>query len=825
MQNIKTHKEFKNKDEIGGKAKGLLFLSKHGFNIPEFFILDYRLVDLIIHKELSLRYLLEGWMKENRISSDSLWAVRSSASFEDGKSNSFAGLFKTEINVGIKDLPNAIEKVISGYIDFNKTDYQPVENLKFAVIIQKMIVAEFSGVIFSHNPNNVKEKNVHINIIPGLGEKLVSGEEDGLSIISLGKKIKFINENTQYSGQVFDNGIKDIVLTNKELKQSITPYLNKLIAAAKKMAKLRKYPVDIEFCIADKRIYWLQLRPITSSKQVTLPTVWDNSNIGENYPGLTTPLSISFVKITYYNAYLAMVSFLGMSKRQQEKNRMLLKNMVGGISGSLYYNITAWQQLLYQLPFGKKTSKQITQILGMDDAEFELPMIKPSLFAYSKLFFNVFFSFLFFGRYKKKFELTYKKVFSKFKDKDYKKLSNKDLIEYIQKLNQDLGAKWIVPVLNGFFAFLLFSYLKKIFTKSSLHDEYPNFINDILYAQGDIVSVVIVRKFHDLLNTILADHQLKNLFKEKNEKDIWQEISNYYPEFKNRIEYYIANYGERCGEGELKIETINYKENPLAFISTLKSNAIGSVQTENDKRAFNYKNIINEKYKYKPLKKYLLLILIKITLNRIKDRENYRFYRTKGFDLVRKIFRAIDDNLYREKLIEQSGDSLYLEYEEIINQELSLNYKQIIREQKSVYNYYQTINRVNRYYQKGNNFIAVERFKSHLVKNIIKGVACSSGVITGELLIIEDNKLKDIDISGKILVAKYFEPGWINLFSKAVGIISERGGLLSHTAILFRELGIPAIVGAKGILSIVEQGDKVLLDGTKGEIKIIKKNE
>ena len=416
-------------------------------------------------------------------------------------------------------------------------------------------------------------------------------------------------------------------------------------------------------------------------------------------------------------------------------------------------------------------------------------------------------------------------MFSNYENKNFSRLSNQELLADFHKLNKNLGAKWIVPVLNGFFAFLLFSLLKKMFKKSRLKNKYPNFVNDILYSQGDVISVVIVKQFQRLVNTILSDNDLKELFNTEQEVAILKKISSDYLDFKKQFDFYIFNYGERCGDGELKIETINYKEEPINFISILKSNAIGSVQNKTSVRDFSYKKVICENYKFNPIKKYILLILIKATLNRIRDRENYRFYRTKGFDIVRKIFRAMDHNLYNEKQIDQPGDSLYLELNELTNTEIFSNYKSIISNRKKEYEVYRNKNRANRYNQKGSNFIPAETKKINNVKGIIKGIACSSGTITGEVVIIKNDNIENMDIPGKILVANYFEPAWINLFSKASGIISERGGLLSHTAILCREMGIPAVVGVKGILSAIQQGDIVQLNGETGEIQITKNNE
>lgn len=70
-------------------------------------------------------------------------------------------------------------------------------------------------------------------------------------------------------------------------------------------------------------------------------------------------------------------------------------------------------------------------------------------------------------------------------------------------------------------------------------------------------------------------------------------------------------------------------------------------------------------------------------------------------------------------------------------------------------------------------------------------------------------------------MAEYTDPGWIMLFPAASGILVERGSLLSHSAIVSRELGIPAVVGITGLLDNIKDGDIVELDGTSGIVRKI----
>jgi len=73
--------------------------------------------------------------------------------------------------------------------------------------------------------------------------------------------------------------------------------------------------------------------------------------------------------------------------------------------------------------------------------------------------------------------------------------------------------------------------------------------------------------------------------------------------------------------------------------------------------------------------------------------------------------------------------------------------------------------------------------------------------------------------AGCILVADHTDPGWIMLFPSARGLLVERGSLLSHSAIVARELGIPAVISIPGLLEWLQDGDEVELDGAAGIVR------
>jgi pyruvate,water dikinase len=107
---------------------------------------------------------------------------------------------------------------------------------------------------------------------------------------------------------------------------------------------------------------------------------------------------------------------------------------------------------------------------------------------------------------------------------------------------------------------------------------------------------------------------------------------------------------------------------------------------------------------------------------------------------------------------------------------------------------------------------------------IIKGLAAATGRVKAIAKVLRNPPQNNEDFpEGKILVVPSVIPAYFPLVTKAAGIISERGGMTSHGAILARELGIPAVVGANNATRIIEDGEAVFIDGDAGEIYLIER--
>jgi pyruvate,water dikinase len=117
-----------------------------------------------------------------------------------------------------------------------------------------------------------------------------------------------------------------------------------------------------------------------------------------------------------------------------------------------------------------------------------------------------------------------------------------------------------------------------------------------------------------------------------------------------------------------------------------------------------------------------------------------------------------------------------------------------------------------------NRFVHGEEAEKKDGKTILKGVGTSRGTITASARVLlgpEDfNSMKP----GEVLVAVTTTPAWTPLFAMASAVVTDIGGPLSHSSIVAREYGIPAVMAARNATRHIQSGQLVTVDGTAGTV-------
>ena len=861
--NFIKHNDNTQNATIGGKARNLFELKKLGLDVPNWVVIPQEELEDIVPNELQNTDYeqIKNFINNYEIGKtfideiltnfpdDTRFAVRSSAIDEDGSDFSFAGQFESYLFVAKENLAENIKKVWLSAFSERVFQYRKSNNLhqKFgiAVIIQAMIDADAAGVAFGINPISGDRNAKIISAVFGLGEGLVSGELDSDNFLVKNGEIttQLVQKTHKIIPNKERNGTKKVAinLDNQSIATLSDNHIHQIVTILDLCKKHYGKPQDIEFAVKNDTVFLLQARPITNLHLVADPEgehiIWDNSNIIESYPGVTTPLTFSFIIKMYEAVYVQFAEIMGVSASDVAENQSTFANMLGLIKGRVYYNLLSWYKALALLPGYALNAGFMEKMMGVKE-RFELKDLKQrSKFSEQIRVLNMVRIMLknlwALPKMRTNFQADFNAVMAEYEKIDFEKSRADELMHLYLRFEQTLLKKWKAPLVNDFFAMIYFGILQKLVIKYNISDN-TGIANDLLCGAKDIISTEPIHRCLNIATMIADDEKAKKLFLENKEKTIWETLQKGdFEPIKKQIDDYIYKFGERC-VGELKLETTTYKQRPDFFIKILKSYVEQGVTTRNkntnieDELRKNAETKVANTLKNSFLQKIIFNYILKNTRILVSARENLRYERTRGFGVVRQLFCAIGKVFFSEGIIESERDIFYLSKEEIFDhiKGTSINgdlRKLIELRQKEFANFEKdsTGERINTrgiVYQ-GNDFNPP--LDRSILEGDLQGIGCCPGRVIAKVRVVKDpNEVENLN--GDILVTSSTDPGWVTLFPTASAILVERGSLLSHSAIVSREMGKPCIVGISGLLQVLKTGDEVEMDGSTGVVKILK---
>lgn len=769
------------KESAGGKAYNLFSLNIK--NTPSFFVIESSYFEEFkknpsIEKELEKE--INSKLKDNK-----KYAVRSSGIDEDSDLFSFAGIHDSFLNIAKKDVLDNIKKVYQSAFSQIALDYRKKNNIQsdkilMAVMVQEMIDPNYAGVINTINPITNNPDEIVISVIKGLGEDLVNGNKNSSDYFVNGFNYKVQGED---------------ILNKKQI--------HNLIDLARLVAKKTTSFQDIEFAIVKNKVFLLQARPISAYKNINphRKTFFiDNSNIIESYYGVTTPLTFSFALDIYRQVYQATLKAGKVRSKIMNSLKDSLANMLYYHEGKIYYNMKNWYRLTSIFPF-KKSTTYMENMMGVKSASDDYTKVSMNLIDLIKLLF------IFLNKVKnidslsEKFIDKFNQVVLPYYGKEIKG-TNLELNNLYQQIENNIISDFATPIINDCAVMIYFGRLKEKIRKSSYSNK-DEILNACINNSGNVESLKSASKFVELADLIKSNQEALIDFLSLNGEELYQKYQALNNNITQAIEKYRYDFGPRV-VNELKLETITWIEKPDDLYAYLSSYLKESQMNIN----------------YPPKKEIQIpkefIKLGKKAKHYIQNREQLRLKRTYIFSVVRNIFLAYGQNFYKEGVIDDPRDIFYLTKEEI--QKGVDNPKSLIKKRKEEEKDNQEkpiYDRIN-FYENG----VVLPILSSNSQGDLKGIPSGAGIIKGKVRMM--NTAKDYLQKDEIILTKRTDPGWISLFPLASGLIVEHGSMLSHSMVVAREMGLPAVVGVKNATERLKTGDRIILDGIIGEIKFEK---
>ncbi len=767
---------------IGAKAERLFQMQQHGLNIPELFCVMQK----------TQQDEVSAYVKAH-FSEDTLFSVRSSATAEDGSAFSFAGQLDTYLFVPAEQLWEKICQCRASADSESIAEYLRLSGIRRAdfklnVIVQVMIDADCSGVIFTANPQGILNETV-ITAGCGTGDHVV---EDRVPV------------NTYYCNRSDNNYYAEMRDGAPKLGNDI---LAKLLQTASDIRKQFSCECDIEYAVRKGEIFILQARPITTLHKDG-HIILDSSNISESYPDISSPMTISFVKDVYHLVFSGCVRRITRNDGTAEKLESTLSNMTDAANGRIYYRISSWYDVITMLPFSKKIIPVWQEMLGVSDKSVTRSSAAPSRMTKLRVLYS--FLQLILTNEKRMHALNrdFDAMYPEFRDRIRQTDSPAELFIIYSELKETLADCWDLTLVNDMYAFI-FTGLLKHALKSKGCENPEDTANQIICGSDSIESMQPVRMLGEILDT-LREEKLSDAFFGIESAEAFSRFMQQPTRSAALLEQYIDAYGDRCA-CELKLESETYRTNPLLLIETLANFTAPPAQNPASR----------------PKLRGLAGIYAKKAYHGILLREKSRMSRGKIFGLIREIVLKCGEDFSRRGCIENPRDIFYLTFDELeqaVGGKTAGMQEQITARRRQ----WEGFAAIPPYTRIIFDRKVFDKHPSNCVSEtiyhedaLIYGTPCSSGIVEGEITHIS-GLTADTDASGKIILADITDPGWVFVISQALGVISKRGSLLSHTAIISRELKKPAVVGVGNACNHFRDGDYVRLNGIDGTVQLIR---
>lgn len=566
--------------------------------------------------------------------------------------------------------------------------------------------------------------------------------------------------------------------------------------------------------------------------------IFDNSNIAESYSGVTTPLTYSFARYAYQEVYKHFCRMMGVGRRTINQHKEIFPRMVVFIGYRMYYDLINWYTLVSFLPGYKFNKEFFEKMLGVQK-DYNYSRDEKSSFSQKyfiilpRLLFQtlgILFSFIFMGYLVRRFNKRFDRIFSnigaiKLRDLDLKQLEGLYL-----RLHEDLTAQWRIPITNDFAVMVSTGMADNLFRKWL--DE-PNVYSYLYFkSHNSLISLDPGLQILEIVTLIKNNLLILKIFeRERSPSSIFNILKRDFTNHcvTNAILRYLEKFGSRT-PNELKLETATLSEKPEVFIELLKNlvnnrnvnNGDFTQKERNEPKKYNTPNTI---------KKIIIDFSLSWARKSIERREEARFRRALIFGYARKIFLTIGQKFYQDGILDSCNDIFYLTTDEISefirNGKMGAVLTGMVRYRKKEFEYWQSVDLPRRIETSTSIVEIEEEFKAKnrsqgttIHPNILKGVVASRPKINsifGTVLVLPVFN-PSVNFEGKILVTKQTDPGWTIVFPLLKGLIVERGGMLSHAAIVARELNIPCIVGVDNATTFIQDGSHIQMDLDKGEI-------
>ncbi len=769
--------------------------------------------------------MIRRWYGE--LGADIPVAVRSSATAEDLPGMSFAGQLETYLNVrGCDDVIDAVRRCWASLwtgraIGYRQRQGIRPEDVSMAVVVQQLVAAEVAGVAFTANPVTGALDELMINAAWGLGEAVVSGRVTPDTIV-INKQTGAIASQEIASKEIMTvrshEGTREVpVPTGKRRRAALEPaQAAELARLGVKIEQLYGQAMDIEWAMCDGRIFIVQARPVTALPESRAALEWKVPREEARYfrnavaELLPDPLSPLF-------ATLALPLW-------SEATQQIMAQALG-LQRDSFALLTIHEYAYYEMALTARQSVRLLFTMTVRGRRM-VRMLRTAR-----------------TRWSDEAHPRYANVVSEWTGRDLAATPALELLAGAHQIVEAAASYYVSVQLVLAVANLSEAIFTNVYNRLIKRKSDPPALTFLLGF--DSAPIRAEKSLYDLAMWARSEDELAGYLARTSGKDIAAAYESQsapiaggesWREFTGRLTEHLNRFGHAVYD--LDFAKSVPAEAPASLLETLKYFVVGQGRNPYERQAA--ATAAREQaaesllVRLSGLRLRLFRRVLRWAQRSAPQREDALADVGLGWPVLRRILREAGRRMVAAGGIAECDEVFWLKWEEVEAAaglldagQAAEDYRRAMAERRETWRREHGVTPpVVLPVKGGARFFGLDLSRwmparsSQAASSTIRGIGASPGRVTGPACVIHGPEEFDRMKPGDILVANITTPAWTPLFAMASGIVTDVGGPLSHSSIVAREYGVPAVLGTGVATHRIRSGQHITVDGDGGVVTL-----
>lgn len=717
------------------------------------------------------------------------YAVRSSSPGEDGADRSWAGQFESRIPVAAEELGEAIEAVRGSGASDRARAYGS-DGRAIPVVIQPVVSADSAGIAFSLDPLDGDERFCVVEAVAGLATALADGEATPARW-----RIRIATGEADAPPAEF-----------------LPPHaLDEVLALVLRAADWLGRPCDVEWVWDGARVWLVQARPVTAATWAPAPGQWTAANMRENVPGIVTPLAAAMNYLEPWpeniDDALRRVKLARPGEPVADAARFY---------GHVYWRVDRIKDRLLRLPgFVEAAFDDTIGIRAAYEDSGRRSSITPrTLAAAARAAVTVV------RGYREEGPLAHRHAAEVARQEPEWLAVDWDALD-----DEQLAAR--LAAARALHRTTAYHHFAVSFAAENAQDLLRGMVEWAAGRLGDDVDQRLLLGGVGDVATAAAGNALAALaavhVQDAAAIVAAETVDDLPREAADGLRALIADFGWMAPTDD-ELALPRWDEDPQLALALLKS-AVRTAQAGNGgrrasrdaERAAVERRVLSAAGPLRPA----LAAALRLSRRYQLAREEMRATWSRGNRIVRRAFLAQARRWVQQGILEREDDVFWLTPGDCdrlsSGAATGAQARELVAARRA---------HARRFRNWDPPLVlgagtGVQREDAPAVEGELRGVPCSSGVVSGRVAVL--HRLEDVASvePGSILVIKYGSPGWTPAFGVAGGLVVEEGGLLSHSSVVAREHGLPTVINVPHATVRLRDGQRVEVDGRLGRIALL----